>query len=102
MKSESTTSPKKITIEHYEGKADIIFTENVTEIIREETTAYQYDSYRVTVTDRANLETSVADNFEQWLSFVKNDPVKQPTIDERVSTVEITTGDILTVLEAII
>lgn len=107
MKTESNIYPEKITVERYDGKSDIILTENVAEINRtdmngEESTVYQYDSYRVTVTDRTNLETSVADNFEQWLAFAKSEPLKAPTVDERVGSLEVATDGILTVLEAIV
>ena len=98
MKAESNIYPEKITIERYADKADIILTENVTAIIREEQTAYQYDSYRVTVTDRANLETSIAENFEQWLALAKNEPVKIPTLPDRVATVENTQDEMVDVL----
>ena len=102
MKTESNIAPKKITVERYEGKADIILTENIVEIIRKEQIVYQYDSYRRSVTDRENLETLVSENFNQWFAFVKNEPVKSLTVNERVGSLEVTTEDMLTILEAII
>lgn len=80
--------------------ADVVLTKNVTTIDRDGETFYQYDSYRLTVRNRPNLQTSVEANFADWLKTAKEQESapKEQTIPERIGAVETTTGEIVTVL----
>lgn len=71
MKAESKTYPPKARIEPNTA----ILTENVTEIIRNEETIYQYDEYRIEIADRAGLAESIEADFDTWLVYAKKNSV---------------------------
>lgn len=73
MKTESKQKPSIVTVEQ---NGDVILTENVTEIIRDDETVYQYDSYRINVPYRENLKESIEANFAEWLTFAKAEEAK--------------------------
>ena len=73
MKTESMTAPSTITVE---PNGDMILTENVTSIKRDEQTVYQYDSYRINVPYRENLKESIEANFAEWLAYAKAEEQK--------------------------
>ena len=90
MKTESNIKPDLVAIETHGDVTDVVLTENVTEITRDESTIYQYDKYRLTVRNRPNLQTSVEANLASWLQMAKEkeDAPKEQTIPERVATTE--------------
>lgn len=91
MKAESNIIPNKITIERYEGNADVVLTENIQTITKDEIECYQYDSYRITIIDRPNLDESVEANFDAWLESAKLkeiETVQPPTEAERLIALE--------------
>lgn len=70
-KTESTIAPEAYKIERSADLATVILTENAVPIDREGQGIYQYDEYRITVTDRPGLTKSVRANFATWLSYAK-------------------------------
>ena len=78
--------------------ADVVLTENVNLIDRDGEGFYQYDEYRVTVTDRPGLDQSVVDNFPAWI-LAATSPA--PALEDRVALVETDVDDIVTVLAAL-
>lgn len=75
MKAESNLKPNKFTIENKSnGKCDIIFYDNIEEITENEETKYSYDTYRITVNARANLEQLLENEteYKKWLEIAKN------------------------------
>ena len=78
MKTESTTAPSAVTVE---PNGDVILTENVTTIERDEQTVYQYDSYRINVPYRVGLKESIELNFAEWLAYAKAEEAK-PTPEQ--------------------
>lgn len=73
MKTESKLAPAVVTTE---PNGDVILTENVTTIERDEQTVYQYDSYRINVPYRENLKESIEANFAEWLAYAKAEEAK--------------------------
>lgn len=73
MKTESKLAPAVVTVE---PNGDVILTENVTTIERDEQTVYQYDSYRINVPYRIGLKDSIEANFADWLAFAKAEEEK--------------------------
>ena len=78
MKTESKQKPSIVTVE---PNGDVIITENVTEIIRDDEIVYQYDSYRSNVPYRENLKESIEANFAEWLTYAKAEEAK-PTAEQ--------------------
>ena len=100
MRVEASESPNRITIERYEGNADVVLCENITLIDKEGEGSYVFDMYRLTVKDRPNLETSVEANFEAWITSAKEAEAapKPKSVEERVETVETTTDQVVDIL----
>ena len=79
MKAESNLQPKnKFEIENIiDGKCDIVFYNNVEEIVAldDKEKRYSYDIYRLKANYRDDLEKDLNDNqekFEKWLELAKN------------------------------
>jgi len=65
-------------IEHLQnGTAEILFTENVKEIIRKDSTEYEYDQYRLVVADRTTLNANIEANYDKWLQYAKDMEIDQ-------------------------
>lgn len=76
MKTESNLKPNKFTIENKNnGKCDIIFCDNITELTENEETKYTYDMYRITINARANLEQILQNEqeYKKWLELAKTE-----------------------------
>lgn len=74
MKTEGNLKPNKFTIEYKDkNKCDIIFCDNIKEIIENEEVKYIYDMYRITINSRANLEQILEDKkeYSRWLELAK-------------------------------
>ena len=71
MKVQSNTKPTSIEIKNLQDATLLIFAENVVEELKEETTLYTYDEYRLTVPVTKNLEKRVTENLESWLTKAK-------------------------------
>ena len=71
--TESTIAPKQVAVEPNGDKVDVILTENVTQIDRDGIEIYQYDTYRLTVCNRPNLQHDIESNFASWLAFAKGE-----------------------------
>ena len=74
MKTEGNLKPNKFTIEYKDkNKCDIIFCDNIKEIIENEEVKYIYDMYRITINARANLEQMLENEKEytRWLELAK-------------------------------
>ena len=68
MFTESTIAPSAVTVEE---NGDVILTENVIEVAKDDGIGYEYDSYRINVPYRQNLKQSIEANFADWLAFAK-------------------------------
>ena len=71
MKVQSNTKPTSIEIKNLQDATLLIFAENVVEELKEETTLYTYDEYRLMVPVTKNLEKRVTENLESWLTKAK-------------------------------
>lgn len=74
MKAESDLKPNKFMVENKNNaKCDIIFCDNIKEIIENEEIKYTYDMYRITINSRANLEQMLENEKEytRWLELAK-------------------------------
>ena len=54
------------------GKAAVLFVENVEEVIPSEDKTYEYDLYRIEVPYRDTLNTDIEVNYDKWLKFAKD------------------------------
>ena len=76
-KTESYTKPQLFHISVSDDIATIRFAENITEKVIEATedeekqTVYEYDSYTLEVKNRADLESDISNNFDNWLAKAK-------------------------------
>ena len=100
MRAEAKEAPSRITIESYDGKADIVLIENVELIDKDGEGSYIFDMYRLTVADRPGLPETVESDFDAWVAHAKELEVapKPKTVEQRVETVEVTTGQMIDVL----
>lgn len=73
MKTESTIKPENnFKIENIkDNTCEVVFFDNISEEKKEEETIYVYDSYRITMPYREDLESFIAVNQDIWLEFVK-------------------------------
>lgn len=75
MQVESSTKPKvKFEIEenHINGKVDVVFFFNIKEVQEDDSTKYKYDTYRISIQKRENLQDEIEQNYETWLEYAKN------------------------------
>ena len=74
MQVESSTKPKtKFEIEnHINNKVDVVFFCNVEEIKDEENTKYKYDTFRISITSRDDIQEEIEQNYDSWLDFAKD------------------------------
>ena len=76
-KTEGFTRPALFSISVSDDIATIRFAENVTEKVieatedEEEQKVYEYDSYTLEVKNRANLESNISKNYDNWLAKAK-------------------------------
>lgn len=86
--SEMPSSPFEIMV--IGNDAQIIFRENAQEVVREQSTGWAVDEYRLTVKNRKGLQQSVEENLQAWMNAAKAAEQTAPpkTVEERVSTVE--------------
>ena len=68
MKTQSNIYPEQIIVDL---NGDVILTENVIEVAKDDGIGYEYDSYRINVPYRQNLKQSIEANFADWLDFAK-------------------------------
>lgn len=71
MKTESTVRPQPYEIEVVESMANVLLSDNIEEVEKEEGTFYTYDLYIVHVPYSASLEEDVENNFDEWLENTK-------------------------------
>ena len=102
MKAESKTAPARISIEYCENMAEIILSENILLIDKEGEGFYQYDTHRITISNRPNLEQSVDANFNEWLLLAKENQIATPSINERVTIVETVQGEVIRILSEVL
>lgn len=88
MRAESKILPPDVKIETNGEYSDVILTENVETITRDDQTAYQYDEYRISVIDRPGLQEAIEQNFSDWLAYAKSQTVTPPTGEERLTALE--------------
>lgn len=74
MQVESSIKPKvKFEIEnHVNSKTDVVFFCNVEEVTEEESIKYKYDTYRISVQYREDIQEEIEQNYENWLAFAKD------------------------------
>lgn len=76
-KTESFTRPPLFDVSVSGDEAIIRFAVNVTEKVieakedEEQQTVYEYDSYTMTVRNRADLEKDISNNYDNWLEKAK-------------------------------
>lgn len=76
-KTESFSRPPLFDVSVSDNMATIRFAVNVTEKVIEATadeeqqTVYEYDSYTMTVRNRADLEKDISNNYDEWLKKAK-------------------------------
>lgn len=76
-KTESFSRPPLFDVSVSDDMATIRFAVNVTEKVIEATedeeqqTVYEYDSYTMTVRNRADLEKDISNNYDDWLEKAK-------------------------------
>lgn len=73
MKTESTLKPiNNFQIENIkDNTCEVVFFDNILEEIKEEENIFTYDTYRITLPYRKDMETVIANNYKLWLDFVK-------------------------------
>lgn len=74
MQVESSIRPKKIyEIEnHINNKVDVVFFCNIKEIKNDESLTYKYDTYRITISWRNDIDEEIEKNYDNWLDFAKD------------------------------
>jgi len=71
MRAEANLMPERVRIESLGETSDVIITENIVVIKRNELELYSYDEYRINVVSRENLLKSVTESIDMWLDFAK-------------------------------
>lgn len=74
MQVESSTKPKvKFEIEenHINGKVDVVFFFNIEEVQEEDSIKYKYDTYRIAIQKRENIQDEIEQNYEMWLEYAR-------------------------------
>ncbi|MBQ0014661.1 MAG: hypothetical protein KBS82_04985 [Oscillospiraceae bacterium] len=72
MKTESDVRPQSYLIEVIDDMANVIITDNIVEVDRDDTTFYEYDMYIATVPYSPLLDSDVKNNYDTWLANLKN------------------------------
>jgi len=90
VKAESNVMPQAYAIDKIGEQAVITFAENVTEIVIESETKYEYDSYSMVVPYRTDIAALVEEDYQAWIDSAKAiEPAPaKPTIEECVATIE--------------
>jgi hypothetical protein len=88
MKSESNIKPKELSIESHGEISEIIFCENIKEIMRDDSKFYQYDEYRTIAKSRDNLLEAISTHKVEWLERAKQVKIPRPTEEDRISALE--------------
>lgn len=90
MRTESTVRPPETAVEKCGEIADVILCENIVEEVRDETTIYTYDEYRVAVPYRETLAAAVVAARAAWLEKAISEEMKPPapTLEEEVSALK--------------
>jgi hypothetical protein len=73
LQVESSTKPKlKFEIEsHINGKVDVVFFCNIQKVEDEETIKYKYDTFRICIENRDDIQEGIEHNYDRWLEFAK-------------------------------
>ena len=99
MKSQSNINQQPFTInELSNGMAEIMFCENVVEIIVDEKTIYEFDMYELSVQNRTGLQEDIEVNYSDWLGFAKGQSGKPVSDKEKIAMLEekaLVTDDLL-------
>lgn len=82
MKTESNLRPEVVIVE---PNGDVVLNENVIEITKDETIAYQYDSYRINLPMRPSLKESIEANFTEWIAYAKTEEAKQQVTQQQIA-----------------
>jgi len=102
LKAESNTMPNgAFKIEKRGALADISFFENVSAIKEEDILTYEYDHYLLVVPFREGLEGLISSDYERWIESARSEEVEKPykpSVEERISTVEVTTSELIDTL----
>lgn len=106
MKATSDKAPIELySIEQVGTLADIKFFENVTEIIENEETRFEYDVYLLTAEWTEGLENEIATNTNFWFTKAKESESKEtvaaPTMEEMAVTLLQTQSEIEIAQEAL-
>lgn len=88
MRAESNVLPPSVKIELIGEYSDVVLTENIEKITRDDQTVYQYDEYRISIIDRPGLQEAIEQNFEDWLAYAKSQTLTPPTGEERMTALE--------------
>ena len=74
MQVESSIEPKvKFEIEnHVNGKVDVVFFCNIKKVKDEECTKYKYDTFRICIQYRSDIQEEIEKNYNNWLDFAKD------------------------------
>ena len=83
MQVESSTKPKlKFEIEsHINGKVDVVFFCNIQKVEDEETIKYKYDTFRICIENRDDIQEEIEHNYDRWLEFAKKCEYEKSTGD---------------------
>lgn len=85
MQVESSIKPsKKFNLEnHVNRKVDVVFFCNIEEIKNDEILKYQYDTYRIRISWRDDIEDEIEKNYNNWLEFAKDNEYEKVAAEVR-------------------
>lgn len=77
MKSESNVKPEKnYNIDIRENKAIITFFDNIQEVTENEDVKYTYDTYKLELQNKENLEQEIKEKYQKYLEKAKSEEYK--------------------------
>jgi len=89
MKSQSNLNQQPFAInELSNGMAEIMFCENVVEIIVDEKTMYEFDMYEIMIPQRIGLVEDITANYQEWLDYAKGQTAKPLSDKEKIVKLE--------------
>lgn len=89
MKSQSNINQQPFTVnELSSGMAEIMFCENITEVIVDEQTMYEFDMYEIMIPQRIGLADDIESNYQEWIDFAKGQTEKPLSDKEKIVELE--------------
>ena len=98
MKTNYGTRPESVRVDRVGQGAIVRLRENIIDLSTAEYPQWQADEYTLETHYSATLESRVKADFDGWLQLAKQEIPARPTQDERLTTVEITQGEIFDTL----